>query len=132
MTLKTKNTYSISCRPRNMCRIMYFQSGIGATQQRLKLPDGRLVQVEGPDASKSLVTWMLPAWCHVIFITNPLEDFFIATDALTLMTLLIFVHNIKLHDFHNIFQCLSCFVFLLHEIYPWISTRLVWISPCFD
>ena len=41
--------------PRNMCRIMYFQSGIGAQQQRLKLPDGRLVQVEGPDAEKSLV-----------------------------------------------------------------------------
>jgi len=38
----------------NMCRIMYFQSGIGAQDQRLKLPDGRLVQVEGPDASKSL------------------------------------------------------------------------------
>ena len=37
---------------------MYFQSGIGAQDQRLKLPDGRLVQVEGPDASKSLVTWM--------------------------------------------------------------------------
>lgn len=38
----------------NMCRIMYFQSGIGAHQQRLKLPDGRLVQVEGPDSAKSL------------------------------------------------------------------------------
>ena len=42
---------------RNMCRIMYFQSGIGAHQQRLKLPDGRLVQVEGPDSGKSLVPW---------------------------------------------------------------------------
>ncbi|CAK9059742.1 unnamed protein product [Durusdinium trenchii] len=38
----------------NMCRIMYFQSGIGAQQQRLKLPDGRVVQLEGPDAEKSL------------------------------------------------------------------------------
>lgn len=40
-----------------MCRIMYFQSGIGAQQQRLKLPDGRVVQLEGPDAEKSLVIW---------------------------------------------------------------------------
>ena len=43
---------------RNMTRIMYFQSGIGASQQRLKLPDGRLVQLDGPDAEKSLAPWL--------------------------------------------------------------------------
>ena len=45
--------------PRNMCRIMYFQCGIGAHQQRLKLSDGRLFQVDGPDSEKSLVSWLL-------------------------------------------------------------------------
>ena len=43
---------------RNMTRIMYFQSGIGASQQRLKLPDGRVVQLDGPDADKSLAPWL--------------------------------------------------------------------------
>ena len=45
--------------PRNMCRIMYFQCGIGAHQQRLKLSDGRLFQVGGADTEKSLVSWLL-------------------------------------------------------------------------
>ncbi|CAL1159746.1 unnamed protein product [Cladocopium goreaui] len=34
----------------NMCRIMYFQCGVGAHQQRLKLSDGRILQLEGSDA----------------------------------------------------------------------------------
>ena len=40
---------------RNMCRIMYFQCGVGAHQQRLKLSDGRILQLEGSDA-ESLVS----------------------------------------------------------------------------
>lgn len=38
---------------------MYFQCGIGAHQQRLKLSDGRLFQVGGADTEKSLVSWLL-------------------------------------------------------------------------
>ena len=44
---------------------MYFQSGIGASQQRLKLSDGRILQLESALATKSLAAGRTLDWSEV-------------------------------------------------------------------
>jgi hypothetical protein len=58
---------------RNMCRIMYFQCGVGAHQQRLKLSDGRVLQLEGSDA-ESLVSWLTVDWSRTAMVNQTWHD----------------------------------------------------------